>query len=253
MVPEDYDVYIPEPKEIREFFAGSVSVLIFLGYVFYSRLIVSVVLSLLSFVGYRYYIKSRVHRRKNELMIQFKDMLYSVSASVNAGRHLGEALADSEDTLIMIYGYDCLMAREIRHMKLKMSEVNCSEEMVLMDLSDRTHISEIADFAEVCIMCRKTGGDLAGVIYRAAENLCEKIDLKRERDVLMSQKKLESRILAVMPSVVICIIRFTSSGYIDVMYDTPEGLIAMSAAFAANIFSFVWCIRLTDGERFMDI
>jgi len=244
---------MPDKKELTEYFLVSSSIIFVVAYIFYSSAALSLLMSLLSIAGLKYYMRSKSTQRKNELRIQFKDMLYSVSASVNAGRHLGEAIQESEKTVAMLYGENSLIVKEIRYMKLKMSEVNCSEETVLNDIAERSHVSEISDFADVCIMCRKTGGDMAGVIYRAAENICEKIDLKRERDVLMSQKKLESRILAVMPSIVICLIRFTSAGYLDVMYSTAAGRIAMTAAFAANIISFVWCLKLTEGERFMDI
>ena len=102
----------------------------------------------------------------------------------------------------------------------------------------------------MCIICRKTGGDLAGAVYRSVQQLCENIDLKREKDVLMSQKKLESKILAVMPGLIIALIRLSSSGYLNVMYETLTGRLLMTAALAANAGSYLWCLKLTRDDNY---
>lgn len=180
-------------------------------------------------------------------------MLYSISSSVNAGRHLGEAISESEDSVVMIHGPDSIIVNEIRHMKIQMNEMNCSEEIVMMDFAERSHVTEISDFMEVWTICRKTGGDLANAVYRAAEQLSENMDLKREKDVLMSQKKLETKILALMPGAVIALIRLSSSGYMDVMYETLTGRLLMTAAFIANIGAFIWSNRLTEGDKYLEV
>ena len=250
MVPEDYDVCMLTREQKKRYFMFAFPVLFLLGYVFYSGIIVPLLMGCISIPCLRFYAKSEADKRKNILRIQLKDMLYSISSSVNAGRHLGEAISDSEEAVSLIHGVDSLITREIRYMKVQMSELNCSEETVLRNFAKRTHIREISDFADVCIICRKTGGDLAGAVYRSVQQLCENIDLKREKDVLMSQKKLESKILAVMPGLIIALIRLSSSGYLDVMYETLTGRLLMTAALAANAGSFLWCLKLTKDDNY---
>ena len=47
--------------------------------------------------------KTAAERRMNLLTVQFKDLLYSLSASVAAGRQMGEALVEAEQNLAVMY------------------------------------------------------------------------------------------------------------------------------------------------------
>ena len=189
-------------------------------------------------------------RRKNALRLQFKDMLYSLSSSITSGKHLPEAIEESYGSVSLIHGKNSLLAQEIDNMVRQMKEANVTDEAVLTDLSSRSGIREIMDFSEVCITCRKTGGDLNKMIFRAVTLLSQNIDLQKEKEVLMAQKKLEIKILAVMPVAVGLLIDLTSSDYLEVMYTTILGRLLMTVAFLGTGVSFLWSLKLTyTGEQ----
>lgn len=137
------------------------------GFVFYKSIIAAVCVMAFSAAGVRAYRRSLAEKRKMQLRAEFKDFLYSVSSSVSSGRHLNEAIGDAEHSVSLIHGSDSLMTREIRNMKRIMTETNCSEDVVLTDLAKRSKIREIADFSDVCITCKYTGGDLTRMIGKA--------------------------------------------------------------------------------------
>lgn len=247
-MPRDYDHYRLGRKELERYFLLTGGVLFVTGYVFYHSLLVSVLLCLLSAAGIPYYRRLLTDRRKNLMRLQFKDMLYSVASSVTAGRHLPEAIEESESAVSLIHGADSILAQEIRSMVRQMKEANASDEKVLADLALRTDIWEICEFADVCLTCRKTGGDLAKMIGRAVTLLSENIEIQREKEVLMVQKKMESRILAAMPLMVAGLINLSSSDYLDVMYTTATGRILMTGALFGTVFSFLWSMKLTYTE-----
>lgn len=202
----------------------------------------------LSVFGLKSYKKMLAGKRKMELRIQFKDMLYAVSSSVSSGRHLNDAISEAEDSVTLIHGSDSIMTREIRNMKKIMKETNCSEDVVLTDLANRSNIREIASFTDVCITCKYTGGDLTAMIGKAVSLLTENIELQREKDVMLSQKKLESRILVVMPVALTAMINIASADYLSVMYTTIEGRLIMTAALLGTAGSFIWSSRMTDAQ-----
>ena len=84
-------------------------------------------------------------------------------------------------------------------------------------------------------------GSLVG---KASEILTQNIELRSEKHVLLSQKKLESRILALMPPAVILLINLSSSDYLGIMYTTLEGHMIMALSLAATLGSFLWSFRL---------
>ncbi len=108
----------------------------------------------------------------------------------------------------------------------------------LRDLAGRSHIDEISEFVDVCITCRRTGGDIGSLIGKASEIITQNIELMREKNVLLSQKRLESRLLALMPPVVILLINMSSSDYLFLMYTTLEGRLIMTISLLCTAGAF---------------
>ena len=247
-VPSDYSVYHLSKAELRNYFMKSFLSLFICGYVFYGNIIAAMIAGALSVSGLKTYRKTLAARRRSELRVQFKDLLYSVSSSVSSGRHLNEALEDSEGAVALIHGRESILAVEIRNMCRVMRDTNCSEDVVLTDLSKRSGIREIADFTDVCLTCKYSGGDLTKMISKAVYLLTQNIELQKEKDVMLSQKKLESKILAVMPVAVTALINLASSDYLAMMYTTFTGRVIMTIALAGTAGSFLWSSRMINAE-----
>lgn len=204
-----------------------------------------------SLLGVRVYKHALADKRKETLRVQFKDMLYSISSAIAAGRHLNEAIMESEKTVSLINGEECILAAEIRNMSRKMLETNCTADDVLRDLSLRSKVKEISDFADVCIICQRTGGDLTKMISKAVMLLTQNIELQKEKNVMLSQKKTESIILAVMPVLVTALINIAAPDYLSVMYTTLAGRLIMTAALASTIISFLWSTSMIQSRVHM--
>ena len=247
-VPSDYSVYHLTASELRDYLIRASLALFICGYVFYGNLIAAFVAGVFSLSGIKVYKKSLADRRKSALRVQFKDLLYSVSSSVSSGRHLNEALEDSERAVALIHGRDSILAVEIRTMCRVMRDTNCTEDVVLTDLSKRSGVREIADFTDVCLTCKYSGGDLPGMISKAVYLLTQNIELEKEKEVMLSQKKMESRILAVMPVAVTALINLTSGDYLAMMYNTLTGRIIMTIALAGTVGSFLWSSQMIHAD-----
>lgn len=248
MLPADYNIYRLSPGELKNYLILTGMILFISGYVFYQNAVFSGLMSLCSIFGLPWYRRMLADRRKNELRLEFKDMLYSVASSVTAGRYLPEAIEESYNAVSVIHGENSILAKEIANMVRQMKDANSSDEAVLTDLAIRSNVQELMDFTDVCLTCRKTGGDLGRMMIRAVSLLTQNIEIQKEKEVLMAQKKLESRILAVMPVAVTGFIDLSSNDYLTVMYTTAAGRILMTVAFIGTAFSFLWSMKLTYTE-----
>lgn len=242
--PADYDIYTPEPGERNRVLILAAAFSCLCGYLYFHSWIVSAAAGLLSVMVLPVYKKIKINERKNDLRLQFRDVLYSVSASVNTGRSLEEALHEAYDPVVLIYGEKCHMAGELFRINLIIEETNCSAEPLLKDLAKRCHIDEISEFVDVCTTCRRTGGDIGALIGKASSIITQNLELAREKHVLLSQKQLESRLLALMPPLIIFFINMSSSDYLTLMYTTLEGRLIMSASLVCTLGSFLWSFRL---------
>ena len=115
MIPEDYNIYRLSGKEVRDYFLSVGGILAACGYLYYGNLAAAIFAGFMSIFGVKVYKRILADKRKRELRNQFKDMLYSISSSISSGRHFGEAVADSEKTVVLIYGKDSILAKEIRN------------------------------------------------------------------------------------------------------------------------------------------
>ena len=101
-------------------------------------------------------------------------------------------------------------------------ENHISLEALLNDLGERSRMTDIMDFAKVFATAKKSGGDLNAMIANTAELLAE-------IDVMLTGKKMEQRIMLLIPLFIMGYISLTSPGYFMPLYQNPMGILVMSA------------------------
>lgn len=215
-----------------------------IGYIFYDSLFVSLIFVFLSFPYECHYRKQRLCLRRRELLIQFRDMIYSLSASISTGRPMEEALQDAERGLLLLYDENAPICIELKHMVKRMNESNESAESLLLDFASRSQIPEIQNLAEIYSICKSTGGDFEKLLRKTVDILSDKLEFTRELHVLTAQKKTEIKILLAIPFIVILFLRITSRDYISIMYDTSAGVLLMTLALISIACAYFWSISL---------
>ena len=74
------------------------------------------------------------------------------------------------------------------------------------------------------------GGDLAKIIEHATNVITDKMTIEREIRVITNQKKMEGRLISLMPFVMLLAMNFLSYSYVEPLYTTIAGRIIMTAA-----------------------
>ncbi len=233
------------PKERLVFAALAGAAAAFIAFTFYR----SIALSLISLAAgpalLPLYARYKLEKRRALMREQFRDLLYSLSASFAAGRQMPEALAEGLENLSLIYDLDTPMIEELTQMKLGIYENRMRDDELLKGLAERSGIEDIRNFAEVYAICRSTGGDVESVIVRASDMLTEKMEIEKAISVLASQKRFEGMIIAAMPVVMIGALNISSPDYLSLMYTTLAGRLIMSGCLALICAAFVLMTRLT--------
>lgn len=232
----DYSVYELSKKE-RLFFYWVGYVCIFVVvYLFYRSIVLSVLSGVLVYWMMPYVRERLASRRMDVLNMQFKDMLYSLSASVASGRQMEEALIGAEEDLSVMYGADEPIMKELRHMRISMTENRESDKVLLSDFAFRSKSEDINNFVQVYITCRNMGGNLEKIIGHTTEILTDKMNIDREIKAITSQKKVEGRIISIMPLLMLLMLNIFSYSYISPLYTTLAGRVIMTAALAATFY-----------------
>lgn len=241
----DYGVYILSSDEKIKFIISAYIAFAFLGYIFYRSIFISFLSGFFSFIFLPFYAEHLCRRRKNNLTMEFKDFLYSLSASVSTGRNMTESIEEAYSNLKGIYqdGAPILTELEIIVSGLENRE---SEVFLLTDFAKRSRSRDISSFTDVYLSVRESGGDLEKAIERTCEIIMDKISIERDISVMINQKKLEARIITAIPIVIVASLNFTSSGYIEPLYSGLAGRIVMTAALGIILGAYYMTEKITD-------
>lgn len=230
------------------FFCAGYSCLFIVFYLFYRSIPVSIAGGLLIrflLPRYRMYLGAKNRRRLNE---QFKDLLTILSASIEAGRQMEEALVEADDAFVTMYEEDSPMVIELHHMRRGILENNDSDIRLLSDLAERSGCQDIQNFVQVYRACRDSGGDIAAVIAHTCRMMTDKMEISEQIAVLTAQKKLEGRIISAMPIAMLLVLNLLSPAYISVLYAGLAGRAIMTICLFGICFGIWLMEKLTDVE-----
>ena len=242
----DYSIYELSRKEMRDYYTVSLIALGFGGYLFYHSIIASVLLCLLSFPLKRLYAGYLRQRRLDELLEGFRDFLYSLSASIAAGRQMPQAVEAAASELGAAWGEDSDIAAEILHISVLGRSAHADTADLLHGLAERSGLEDIASFASACQVCRKTGGDLESVCVKSASLLLDKIDFRESTRALIAEKKLDLIILGLMPPGILFFLNISSLEYIEALYTTAGGRFMMTASLLLMGLALFAGMKITD-------
>ena len=243
----DYRTYTPERAEKIFILILSGASLLVLGILFYDTPFLFILAPLAYFPAARAYSSVMAEKRRERLRNQFRDLLDSLSASFAGGRHMEEALDEAYRELSAVYEEDDEIMEEIRGMLKRMADGETDLE-ILSDFAERSGIEDIEMFVRVYGACRETGGDIISAMNDTSDMLGEKIKIENEIRAITKQKKSEGVVISVMPVMILVFLRAVSPEYVEVLYGNALGILLMTAAIIASLFSFYLIRRITEIE-----
>ena len=170
-----------------------------------------------------------------------------MSNALNAGYSVENAFLEAYSDMEDMFGSDAVITVEYRRIAKRLKN-NEAIEAITGDLATRSGIEDIRDFADVFATCKRTGGDMTKIIKRAASNISDKMDVKREIDTILSSRKYEQRIMEIIPFAIIGYLGVTSDGFLDVLYHNITGAAVMTVCLCIYITGFVLAEKITKIE-----
>ena len=145
--------------------------------------------------------------------------------------------------MVNIYGYDGLICSELRLMTSRL-KLNTPIEIVFKDFAERTDLESAHMFYNTFSIAQKSGGNMNNVIKRVIENIVLKESVKEEINVAINDKKLEQRIMTVIPLFLIGYISMASPGFLDIMYKSIMGNIVMTVCLIVYLLAYLWSEKI---------
>ena len=187
----------------------------------------------------------KIRKRKEKLKKEFLTEINLLSDYLRSGYSVENALRESEKEMTELYGDESDMVREIRMIKWKFT-LNITAEEAFLSFSRRSHVREIREFASVFSIVHRSGGQIREVITEVSNNLAMTFDTEEEIRTALTSKKLEQKIMDIMPLLILYYIKTTSYDLIRIMYDTWTGHLVMTVCLILYIGAYLWSEKILD-------
>lgn len=241
----NYTNWKPDIKVQLWWFLEWIGIESIFAYFFYRSYWVMVVLA----PGVWFYRKEKIKRvrdkRKRNLEQQFKETLLSVQTNLQSGYSMENSFLESRFYIAEIYGNFSDMKQELDRMAKGLSNGDNLEHL-LWDLGNRCPDSALEEFAAIYSIAHKMGNGWGEIIVKIIENINRQIEVRQEIELIIHGKKVESRIMCVVPFFILFYMNLTSKGYFDVLYHNLTGIIIMTICLILYVFAFLLSERITE-------
>ena len=242
----DYRKYHCNGKDNLKWMAVSFGITVVLSWLFYRSWYGMVLLIPVGIFWRKRYIEERKKEQQKELLEQFKDGIQAVSAALLAGYSVENAWKEAERELGRLYGEDAQMTEEWHLMNARI-EMNEPVEKPLLAFAVRSGCEDVESFAEVFAFAKRSGGNFGKIIRTAILRIRGKMEVEQEIDTVLAGKKLEGRIMNVMPLFILAYMNLTSKEFLEPLYGNLSGVLIMTAAL------LVYAVSLKISEHILDI
>lgn len=188
----------------------------------------------------------RREERRRQLAVQFREGLTALCAALSAGYSVENATAEAARELRSMYGEEGLMVREMELLGRKIG-MNCPVEKAFGELAERSGLEDIRQLADVFAIAKRSGGDLVKILGKTAGTLRTRSQLREEILTLMAGKRLEQRIMSVMPAAVLLYVNLGNPGFTDPLYQGIGGRCIMSVCLVVYGLAVRWGSRIVNG------
>ena len=215
------DRYSKKSSLIKPVIIGSVKSFI-LFFLFYKSFVLSFILALIyGIINIKTYEKRRIEEWRWQMDLEFREVMTGISSALNAGYSVENSFKEAKMDLLLLYGNNSVMVKELDIINSKLM-LNQPLENVLMEFARRCEVEDINNFAEVFQTAKRTGGNLIDIARSSADKISNKIETSREIRTMVSGKRMEGRIMALMPLAIIIYFWISSPGFLDCLY-APAG------------------------------
>lgn len=243
----DYSEYHFRTKERLLYISEGILLVTMIGYFFYQSWIACLCLTPVLFLFMKEKKKDLAKRQKQELGIQFKDLILAVAANQKAGYSIENAFRESYKDMEMLYGKEGIICTEIKYIIAGLDN-NIVIEKLIYSLGMRSNLPDIIQFADVFLIAKRSGGNMTDILQKTAAVIEQKTETDKEIQLMISAKKMEQKIMNMVPFLIIFYVNSTSKGFFDVLYHNMIGVVIMTVCLGFYAAAYWLSRRIVDIE-----
>lgn len=199
----DYHVYdMTRMDRVTAFMIGA-GICGVVAYVFFRSIVVTAIASIIAGIyAQEPYGDYRLLKRKKNLLLQFRDLMESLTSSYAVGKNTLDAFTDALTDMEQIYGEQSDIYQELLIIVAGMRN-NINIEELLENFAKRSGLDDIVNFADVFRVALRQGANINSIIGSTRDIIIDKMEIEMEIDSILSGNKNELNIMMIMPLIVL--------------------------------------------------
>lgn len=242
-----YDTYSLKGGEWVRYITEGILLDAAISYLFYRSYVAFLIFLPIVFLYVKRKREALNQRRREHVLQQFKDGIQALLAALEAGYSLENAFLEACKDLKQLYDPEIEIIEEFQ-LIIKGIRMNQNVEELLQDFSLRSGMEDIQSFAEIFTIAKRKGGNLLLIIRSTVQIICEKAEVQQEIQLLMAGKKLEQKIMNVVPFGILFYVNMTSGGFLDCLYGNMFGALVMTVCLAGYFGAILLSDRIIQVE-----
>lgn len=235
---QDYHKYCWKKGERVKAICLCIGVTGVFAYFFYRSFVAMIPLSAIGVSAFFLIGRQKAEKAREDLAVQFRECILAVATFLQAGYSVENAFLECGQDMALMYGEDAPICQELKFIKRGLN-INISLEELLTDMADRSACDDIAQFAQIFALAKRSGGNMAEIIRNSASQIGRQIELRQEIQMLLGGKRMELTVMKVMPFGILLYIDMGNPGYFAPLYHNLLGIIIMTGCLAAYLGAYL--------------
>ncbi len=178
-----------------------------------------------------FWLKLKNEEKQAEILakksMEFKEYMMLIVAGLQTGYSLERAVKQAEDELKKLFPEGSVILPYIRIMNQKIS-MNIQLEQAFDEFAKAIGLEEAVSLSEIIGFAKRSGGDYSKHIRDTALKIEENLSIKQEIETITTEKRLELKVMCVMPMGILAYISLTSKSFIAPLYGNLVGAEVMT-------------------------
>ncbi|MCK8060820.1 MULTISPECIES: type II secretion system F family protein [unclassified Fusibacter] len=215
------------------------------GWIFYKSFLMMGVFSVVLQLGRKSYYKNKRLRKNEQNLDEFMEINRMLIAELYSGKSLEQAYQAILVNLNKDSNCQYPLMRKTLTVWCEQFDIGWSVEEVLRAFAKESGNQVIDQFVVMISATKKHGGNLLEVIDLTNRVLRDKRQMQRDIEVIISEKRLEQKLLSLMPFGMLLLMQLTAYEFIAPLYESVSGRLMMTATLLLFIGCYIWSDRMT--------
>ena len=177
--------------------------------------------------------------------MEFKDAIQAVYAAMQAGYSVENAWREAQRDMENLHGRQSQIVLELREINAR-TRLNIPVEQLVTEFAVRSECDDIISFSQVFQFAKRSGGNFAGILGTTIHRLQARMDVQQEIETVLAAKKLEQKVMDVVPIGILIYMNLSSPDYLSPLYGTPFGVLVMTVSLVLYAIAVYVSGRVAD-------